>query len=109
VERVAPGELLCALAERAPRDLLQRLTDFLESETGHQWDIRITDATTETAREASEREERAIIERAGNLPEIAAALAALPGAEIVKVEDIQTLEDEDKSDNVIAMNTRKRG
>ncbi len=109
VERVAPGELLCALAERAPRDLLQRLTDFLESETGYQWDIRITDATTETAREASEREERAIIERAGNLPEIAAALAALPGAEIVKVEDIQTLEDEDKSDNVIAMNTRKRG
>ncbi len=108
-EQVSFGRFLCALTENAPTDLLRRMTDFLDNQTGTDWDIRVIASEAETVRETAARVQEKAFEEARQLPEIAAALQALPGAEIVQVEDIVPLEAGDKSDNVIPIDRRKRG
>ncbi len=89
VSDVSDGRLVCALASGAPSDLLRRLTDFLERETGRDWDVRTAATDAETLREVVEREQSEKFQAAGNIPEIASALAEFPGAEIVSVEERQ--------------------
>ena len=100
VSDFSDGMLVCALATGAPSDLLRRLTDFLERETGRDWDVRTGETDAETAREVVEREQFEKFEAVGALPEIASALAEFPGAEIVAVEARQAPVLSDEPDNV---------
>lgn len=107
------GRLVCELADGAPNDLLRRLTDFLEDETDMDWDVSVAQSKAETQKEREARERRERFAAAAKLPEIAAALAALPGAEIVEVQDLKVplstnaLEDGVEADNVIPLRANK--
>lgn len=102
-ETFEQGRLVCALAEGAAPDLLRRLTDFLERETDMDWDVAYAATEAETAREREARLREARFATARNHPSVAAALAALPGAEIVAVEGIEPLEQTDLPDNVVPL------
>ncbi|MEM1391318.1 MAG: DNA polymerase III subunit gamma/tau [Pseudomonadota bacterium] len=100
-ERFEQGRLVCAVAEGAAPDLLRRLTDFLQAETEIPWDVVFSETTAETSREREARLRKERFMAALNHPSVAAALAALPGAEIVDVEGIEPLEERVPTDNVV--------
>ncbi|MEL7041000.1 MAG: DNA polymerase III subunit gamma/tau [Pseudomonadota bacterium] len=108
-ENFKPGRLVCAVDPGAPRDLLRRLTDFLEYETDIDWDIQLSDSAVETQKEAESRERTAQLEAAAQHPDIAAALAALPGAEIVDVENSPGLDPMTLTDNVVPIKRNSKG
>lgn len=85
-ENFVPGELVCDVDAGAPKDLLRRLTDFLEVETGMDWTIQRAQSSSETVKERHARERQETFDAARQDPEVQAALAALPGAEIVAVD-----------------------
>lgn len=105
-ENFKPGRLVCAVDPGAPRDLLRRLTDFLEYETDMDWDVLLSDSGVETQKEQETRERQEKLADAARHPDIAAALAALPGAEIVDVETSQPIDPATLTDNVVPL---KRG
>lgn len=103
------GRLICWLKEGAPSDLLRRLTDFLEDATDSHWDVSLAISKEETQKEFEARERQIRFDEAAKHPEVAAALAALPGAEIVEVEDIKPLEHSDMPDNVVPLRANQKG
>ncbi|MEM9939533.1 MAG: DNA polymerase III subunit gamma/tau [Pseudomonadota bacterium] len=111
-ERCADFQLTCALKKGAPVDLLRRLTDFLETETDHDWDVVQTETQTETRKEREARELEERFAAARQTPSVAAALKAIPGAEIVQVEDVaetlQALEQPDLPDNVVPLRRNQK-
>ena len=108
-EDYAFGRLVCWLKEGAPNDLLRRLTDFLEEATDSHWDVTLAISKEETQKELEARERQIRFDEAAKHPEVAAALAALPGAEIVEVEDIKPLEHSDMPDNVVPLRANQKG
>ena len=102
-ENFKPGRLVCAVDPGAPRDLLRRLTDFLEYETDMDWDVLLSDSAVETQKEVDTRERQELLEDAAQHPDIAAALAAIPGAEVVDVEHSTPLDPETLTDNVVPL------
>lgn len=102
-ENFKPGRLVCAVDPGAPRDLLRRLTDFLEYETDMDWDVMLADSAVETQKEKDTREHREKLDAAASHPDIAAALAAIPGAEVVDVEDSAPLDPATLTDNVVPL------
>jgi DNA polymerase-3 subunit gamma/tau len=102
-ENFNPGRLICAVDPGAPRDLLRRLTDFLEYETDMDWDVLLSESANETQKETETREHRETLEDAAQHPAIAAALAALPGAEVVGVEQSAPLDPDTLTDNVVPL------
>ena len=106
---VTHGQLVCDLADGAPADLLQRLAAFLEEDTDYHWDVERADAASETVKEREDRERVERLNAARHHPDVAAALAALPGAELIDVEDIPTLETRRLADNVVPLHSRKKG
>ncbi|MEO1661935.1 MAG: DNA polymerase III subunit gamma/tau [Pseudomonadota bacterium] len=102
-ENFKPGRLVCAVDPGAPRDLLRRLTDFLEYETDMDWDVLLAESAVETEKEADTRQRRELLEDAAQHPDIAAALAAIPGAEVVDVEHSAPLDPETLTDNVVPL------
>lgn len=102
-ENFKPGRLVCAVDPGAPRDLLRRLTDFLEYETDMDWDVLLSDSAVETQKEVDTRERQELLEDAAQHPDIAAALAAIPGAEVVDVEHSAPLDPETLTDNVVPL------
>ncbi|WOR14270.1 DNA polymerase III subunit gamma/tau [Hyphomonas sp. FCG-A18] len=104
-----PGKLICAVANGAPPDLLRRLTDFLENETDMDWEVSFADTKAETAREREARMRKARFAAAKAHPTVAAALAALPGAEIIEVDGITPLEDDALPDNVVPIRPKDTG
>ncbi len=102
-ENFKPGRLVCAVDPGAPRDLLRRLTDFLEYETDMDWDVLLSDSAVETQKEVDTRERQELLQDAAQHPDIAAALAAIPGAEVVDVEHSAPLDPETLTDNVVPL------
>eukprot|EP00903_Cladosiphon_okamuranus_P002720 g2718.t1 len=102
-ENFKPGRLICAVDPGAPRDLLRRLTDFLEYETDMDWDVLLSESSVETQKEEDTRVRREKLESAAEHPDIAAALAAIPGAEVVDVEDSAPLDPKTLTDNVVPL------
>jgi len=102
-ENFRPGRLVCAVDPGAPRDLLRRLTDFLEYETDMDWDVMLSDSAVETQKEQETRVRREQLEEAAQHPDIAAALAAIPGAEVVDVENSSPLDPSTLTDNVVPL------
>ena len=102
-ENFKPGRLVCAVDPGAPRDLLRRLTDFLEYETDMDWDVLLSQSGVETQKEKETRERDEQLRDAAQHPDIAAALAALPGAEIVDVENSAPLDPATLTDNVVPL------
>lgn len=100
-EHFGNNRIVCAIVDGAAPDLLRRLTDFLEAETDEDWDVVFAETKAETARERETRLREARFAAARNHPSVAAALAALPGAEIVDVEGIEPLEENGLPDNVV--------
>ena len=107
-ERFEQGRLVCAVADGAAPDLLRRLTDFLQAETQLSWDVVFSETTAETSREREARLREESFLAARNHPSVAAALAALPGAEIIKVEGIEPLEERPPTDNVVPIRPEDR-
>lgn len=113
-ERFIHGELVCALKDGAPQDLLRRLADFLEDQTDDDWQVSQTHSEVETFKEKDARERQELFDEVRQQPDVAAALAALPGAEIVNVDDTLpttdvALEQGAPTDNVVVLNTQKEG
>ncbi|ABI76697.1 DNA polymerase III, subunits gamma and tau [Hyphomonas neptunium ATCC 15444] len=107
-----PGKLACALAPGAPQGLLGRLKIFLETYSDLDWSVEEADTDTESVRERERREKAERIESAKQDPRVAAALALIPGAIILDVEDPpELLEMEggegDVTSNVIPLKTRR--
>ena len=102
-ENFKPGRLVCAVDPGAPRDLLRRLTDFLEYETDMDWDVLLSDSGVETQKETETRQRKELLDDAAQHPDIAAALAAIPGAEIVDVEHSAPLDPNTLTDNVVPL------
>lgn len=102
-ENFKPGRLVCAVDPGAPRDLLRRLTDFLEYETDMDWDVLLSETSVETQKETDNRERAELLADAAQHPDIAAALAAIPGAEIVDVESSTALDPATLTDNVVPL------
>ena len=82
----APGKITCEVKEGGKRDILTRLADFLEEETGEEWDVHADRAEVETLHEAGERRKRERFAKAAEDPHVKAALSAIPGARIVDVQ-----------------------
>ncbi|RIJ16222.1 DNA polymerase III subunit gamma/tau [Henriciella mobilis] len=99
----ADGTISCDLKDGAPVDLLRRLTDFLEVSTGRVWDVQKAKTNRETVKEREERLKNERIEAVRSDPDVRAALAAIPGAEIVEVSDPQPLEATGTEDNVVPL------
>ena len=108
-ENFKPGRLVCAVDPGAPRDLLRRLTDCLEYETDMDWDVLLSDSAVETEKETETRQRREQLDDAARHPEIAAALAAIPGAEIVDVENSAPLDPKTLTDNVVPLKRTSKG
>lgn len=102
-ENFKPGRLVCAVDPGAPRDLLRRLTDFLEYETDMDWDVLLSDSGVETQKEKETRERKEVLDEAAQHPDIAAALAAIPGAEVVDVQNSTPLDPATLTDNVVPL------
>ena len=81
-----PGKIMCEVKDGGKRDILTRLADFLEEETGEEWDVHADRAEVETLHEAGERRKRERFAKAAEDPQVKAALAAIPGARIVDVQ-----------------------
>jgi DNA polymerase-3 subunit gamma/tau len=108
-ENFKPGRLVCAVDPGAPRDLLRRLTDFLEYETDMDWDVLLSESGVETQKEKETRERQEQLNEAAQHPDIAAALAAIPGAEIVDVEHSAPLDPTTLTDNVVPLKRSSKG
>lgn len=102
-ENFKPGRLVCAVDPGAPRDLLRRLTDFLEYETDMDWDVLLSDSAVETQKEKDTREHREVLDDAAQHPDIVAALAAIPGTQVVGVENSAPLDPAKLTDNVVPL------
>ena len=102
-ENFKPGRLVCAVDPGAPRDLLRRLTDFLEYETDMDWDVLLSESGVETQKEKETRERKEVLEDAAQHPDVAAALAAIPGAEVVDVQNSAPLDPATLTDNVVPL------
>ena len=102
-ENFRPGRLICAVDPGAPKDLLRRLTDFLEYETDMDWDVALSESGVETQKETEAREREEQFAEVAQHPDIAAALAAIPGARIVDVEVSTPLDPETMTDNVVPL------
>lgn len=109
VESYAPGHLVCAVETGAPVDLLRRLSATLERMTGIEWNIEQAETNNETDKERAARLHEEKLAEARALPDVARALSALPGAEIIDVTDSEDLEAGQGADNVITLPTQKRG
>ena len=107
----ADGTISCDLKDGAPVDLLRRLTDFLEVSTGRVWDVQKAKTSRETVKEREERLKAERIDSVRADPDVKAALAALPGAEIVEVGDAPPLEATGTEDNVVPLRiaSQKKG
>ncbi|MCR9195482.1 MAG: DNA polymerase III subunit gamma/tau [Hyphomonas sp.] len=108
-ENFRPGRLICAVDPGAPKDLLRRLTDFLEYETDMDWDVALSDSSVETQKETETRVRGELLADAAQHPDVAAALAALPGAEVVDVEHTAPLDPATLTDNVVPLKRRSKG
>lgn len=108
-ENFRPGRLVCAVDPGAPKDLLRRLTDFLEYETDMDWDVALSDSSVETQKETETRERSEILADAAQHPDVAAALAALPGAQVVDVENTPPLDPATLTDNVVPLKRSSKG
>ncbi len=108
-ENFRPGRLVCAVDPGAPQDLLRRLTDFLEYETDMDWDVALSDSAVETLRETETRERGELLADAARHPDVAAALEALPGAEVVDVERSAPLDPGTLTDNVVPLKRSSKG
>lgn len=105
-ENFTPGQLICDVDAGAPKDLLRRLTDFLELDTGMDWQIQRTPSSAETVKERRARERQEQFDAARKHPAIQSALAALPGAEIVGVEGNFETAPAGESGTLISLKTR---
>lgn len=108
-ENFKPGRLVCAVDPGAPRDLLRRLTDFLEYETDMDWDVALSDSSVETQKETETRERSELLADAAEHPDIAAALQAMPGAQVVDVENSAPLDPATLTDNVVPLKRSSKG
>lgn len=108
-ENFRPGRLVCAVDPGAPKDLLRRLTDFLEYETDMDWDVALSNSSVETQRETETRERGELLADAAQHPDVAAALEALPGAEVVDVERSAPLDPATLTDNVVPLKRSSKG
>jgi DNA polymerase-3 subunit gamma/tau len=87
--RFEPGQIEISLMPQADAGLPQRLQQVLQQWTGRRWVVVISkDAvTTETAREARERNRAALLEEVRADPLVKQLLDRFPGAEIVSVRE----------------------
>ena len=112
-ESFTHGQLICALKDGAPKDLLRRLTDFLEDQTDDDWDVALAASDTETMKERETREHQDRIDAASRHPDVAAALEAIPGAVVTEVEDAPhlsvPLETPVAADNVVPLRSKQKG
>jgi len=90
---------------------LRRLTNFLEDQTDSDWDVTQAHSETETGKERDARERQALFDEARRHPAVAAALEAIPGAEIVNVETVQAipLEPDDAGEAAKPVPTKNKG
>ena len=79
------GKITCEVKSGGKRDILTRLADFLEDETGHIWEVHADRADVETLHEAGERRKQERFAEAAEDPLVKATLEAIPGAKIVDV------------------------
>jgi DNA polymerase III subunit gamma/tau len=81
------GRITWVPAPGAPQDLGGRLAKFLKETTGDTWTLATPEGVTggESARERADRERAEAIAAAEQLPEVQAALAAFPGAQVIDV------------------------
>ena len=105
---VRRGEVVCAVKEGAPPDLLRRLADTLERITDEVWTVSRVAQGEETFKEKSERLRAEKIAAAQGHPAVQAVLAAIPGTEIVDVRQDTPLEGAPGQTNVVAMPDRRQ-
>ncbi len=97
--KLEPGRLEIALANDAPRALVNDLSNRLKEWTGIQWMVILSregGAPTLAQAEAKERENNIIDAKAD--PDVAAILERFPGAKIMDVRITRSESDEDVSD-----------
>ncbi|MEL6568316.1 MAG: DNA polymerase III subunit gamma/tau [Pseudomonadota bacterium] len=98
---IAFGQLRCALEPGAPEDLLRRLALFLERETDTLWQVDQVESASETMKGRRARILSEKIEDAARHPKIAAALEALPGAQVVDVRQEAPIDPAGEAPNVV--------
>ncbi len=103
---LSPGHLVCALKPGASENLIRRLARFLEDDTGLAWTIDLTDEGGETFQDRAARIRAEKIAAVSAHPSVQAALAALPGAEIVGVCQESPVEPDGDRNNVIPLQRR---
>ncbi|MCC0030861.1 MAG: DNA polymerase III subunit gamma/tau [Brucellaceae bacterium] len=83
---IEPGRLAIGLAEEAPKTLMNDLSRKLKDWTGINWVVTLDrDATAKTLAEIDAAARESAVADAGADPDVAAALAAFPGARIIDV------------------------
>ena len=83
----AEGVLTLSFAEKAPRDLSQRLSQRLQTWTGRRWliEVREEESGEETAHERAKRETAELRAQVEADPFVKALLEAFPGARVSEV------------------------
>lgn len=102
-----PGRIVCAVKEGAPADILRRLSLFLEEETGESWRVEVAEASGETIKERASRIHDEKVADAASHPTIAAALAAMPGSEIIEVRQEGPLDQDEAGANVLPLTPKR--
>ena len=98
---IEPGKLAVSLTEDAPRTLLGDLSRKLMDWTGSRWIVSLSrDPGGATLEEIDNERRESAVADASRDPDVAAILAAFPGAKIIDVRLAETGEDADIDDEV---------
>lgn len=93
--RFQPGRIEVALTDEAPQTLIGDLMKRLHLWTGHRWVVTVTSGGEPTLDERDAQRRASLIDDAASDPEVAAVLAAFPGAKITNV-TVRSATDEDE-------------
>ncbi|MBR6412423.1 MAG: DNA polymerase III subunit gamma/tau [Alphaproteobacteria bacterium] len=88
---LTPGLITCTLTSDTPRDFCPNLIQFLNRETGMNWQIK-TQASGggQTLHEQKEAAQNALLSELKKTPTVSAVLTTFPGAKVEKVKPIKT-------------------
>jgi DNA polymerase-3 subunit gamma/tau len=100
--RFEPGHMEIRLEDRAPRDLPQRLSRFLSTQTGRTWLVTVSQAEGQPSLHQQQKAaEAALFEQAWAHPLVQAALQAFPGAVVEAVHPVVAAEADDGGEAMV--------
>ena len=91
------GHFRYTAAPNAPSNLSQRIKDWLEDVTGVEWEVlQSNDGSAESVKERRLRRGSEKLQSAAAIPRIAEALRLFPGAQVLRVDDAEQVDDLDE-------------